>query len=572
MKRAGRKIVVFILALVMCLGILPAGVQRASATTIISSVKFNGLIGPMTDGSAQTTLADIHYQSTGFKVKSMVWQKEDYQLGVFKDISSTQKFEKGNRYRFIVAIEPDSGYEFKVNSQNQPDLEVLASGADPDQVVAIADLDPRKVLAVISQPYVCEFSYIRDVQVSGFVAPVAGEKAITKEDLIVPSDAQYTVKKIEWLNHTDGHKLCPEGFTFEPGYKYYADILLQSKDSNKYRFIGGRAGYGEELKTLAIYDLDKKNVLDPEYDFVDDRDDGKLGNISTMDFEPKLKITFDANGGSGSMKDVLTEYGSSYALPACTFTAPQGKIFDKWDAGAAGASITLKDNLILKAIWKDAGPKDSPYPAAKVSPENPIPLENIEAAIPTRKNDKDLNCSTFSLLQAKGSPKGSNAIKLKWQPVEGADGYIIYGNKCGKKYHYEKLKTTAKTSFKQKKLKKGTYYKYIVVAFKGDQALAASKTIHVATTGGKVGNNTGVRLNKTKATIKRKKTTKVKATLLQSNLRVKKHRAVAFESSDYRIATVTQKGKIKGVKKGTCYIYAYAQNGMCTKIKVKVKK
>lgn len=471
-----------------------------------------------------------------------------------------------------MAIEADPGYEFKVNSQNQPELEVLASGAAPDQVQKIGNLDPKKTLAVISKPYACDFSYIRDVQVSGFVAPVAGEKAITKEDLIVPSDAQYTVKKIEWLNHTDGHKLCPEGFTFEPGYKYYADILLQSKDGNKYRFIHGRAGYGEELKTLAIYDSDKKNVLDPDYDYISDRDEGKLGNLSTMDFDPLLRITFDANGGSGSMSSVLTEYGTSYTLPKSSFTAPQGKEFDKWDLGTPDTKVTLKDSITLKAVWKDAGPKDSPYPAAKVSPENPIPLASIEAAVPTRKNDKDLKCSTFSLLQAKGSPKGNNAIKLKWQPVEGAEGYIIYGNKCGKKNHYEKLKTTAKTSFKQKKLKKGTYYKYIVVAFKGDQALAASKTIHVATTGGKVGNNTGVRLNKTKATIKRKKSTKVKATLLKSNLPVKKHRVVAFESSDYRIATVTQKGKIRGVRKGTCYIYAYAQNGTCTKIKVKVKK
>ena len=177
-----------------------------------------------------------------------------------------------------------------------------------------------------------------------------------------------------------------------------------------------------------------------------------------------------------------------------------------------------------------------------------------------------------SLLQAKGEPKGETSIKLSWKKVKGAAGYIIYGNKCGKKNHYVKLKTTAKTSYKQKKLEKGTYYKYIVVAFNGDQALAASKTIHVATNGGKIGNNTAVTLDKKKLTIKRKKKAAVKAILRHGPLPVKNHRAVAFESGDYRIATVTSKGKIKGVKKGTCYIYAYAQNGMCAKVKVKVKK
>ena len=37
------------------------------------------------------------------------------------------------------------------------------------------------------------------------------------------------------------------------------------------------------------------------------------------------------------------------------------------------------------------------------------------------------------------------------------------------------------------------------------------------------------------------------------------------------VATVTNKGVIKGKKKGTCYIYVYAQNGISKKVKVTVK-
>ena len=33
----------------------------------------------------------------------------------------------------------------------------------------------------------------------------------------------------------------------------------------------------------------------------------------------------------------------------------------------------------------------------------------------------------------------------------------------------------------------------------------------------------------------------------------------------------SSKGVIKGKKKGTCYIYAYAQNGVFAKIKVTIK-
>ena len=50
-----------------------------------------------------------------------------------------------------------------------------------------------------------------------------------------------------------------------------------------------------------------------------------------------------------------------------------------------------------------------------------------------------------------------------------------------------------------------------------------------------------------------------------------KYRKIAFESGNTKIATVTNKGVIKGKKKGTCYVYVYAQNGISKKVKVTVK-
>ena len=41
-------------------------------------------------------------------------------------------------------------------------------------------------------------------------------------------------------------------------------------------------------------------------------------------------------------------------------------------------------------------------------------------------------------------------------------------------------------------------------------------------------------------------------------------------STNTKIATVTKNGRIKAKKKGTCYIYVYAQNGVYKKIKVVV--
>jgi len=50
--------------------------------------------------------------------------------------------------------------------------------------------------------------------------------------------------------------------------------------------------------------------------------------------EPQCTISFDANGGSGSMADATANIGIAYTLPESGFTAPSGKEFDKWAIGS----------------------------------------------------------------------------------------------------------------------------------------------------------------------------------------------------------------------------------------------
>ena len=206
--------------------------------------------------------------------------------------------------------------------------------------------------------------------------------------------------------------------------------------------------------------------------------------------------------------------------------------------------------------------------SSDISPENPTPAAQMESGIITAKSDADQAGSTFSLLQAKGTPKSNTAISLTWKKVPGATAYIIYGNKCGKTNRMKKIKTTKKLSFTVSKLKKGTYYKYLIVAVRDNDALAISKTIHVATNGGKVGNNTTVTLSRKSLSLKVGKSKKITAKLKGS--KVKTHRKIAWESSNVSVAKVSKAGKITAVGKGTCIVYAYAQNGVCKGIKVKV--
>ena len=76
-------------------------------------------------------------------------------------------------------------------------------------------------------------------------------------------------------------------------------------------------------------------------------------NYSTETFT----VTFDKNGGSGSMADVTKSTGETYVLPACGFTAPTGKEFKAWEVGGAqkavGETITVNSNITVKAIWAD---------------------------------------------------------------------------------------------------------------------------------------------------------------------------------------------------------------------------
>ena len=205
-----------------------------------------------------------------------------------------------------------------------------------------------------------------------------------------------------------------------------------------------------------------------------------------------------------------------------------------------------------------------------------------EKAILTAATDEGPAGTKYGPLKLRSTKQTKKSITLKWNKVKGATKYVIYGNQCGRTIKMKKLATvTGKTrTFKQvagKKIKKGKYYKFLVVAFdKNDLVVSASKVVHVASKGGKVGNYKRVSIKKpvlVKAkALKPGKKLKLKAKAVNtSRLIVKKHRAIYYESSDSKIATVSKKGVITARKKGTCYVYAYAQNGVCKAVKIIVR-
>ena len=70
-----------------------------------------------------------------------------------------------------------------------------------------------------------------------------------------------------------------------------------------------------------------------------------------------VTITFNGNGGTGTMDSVTVKAGANYTLPACGFTEPEGKQFNGWSTSADGSVISgttyeVSSDTTFYAIWE----------------------------------------------------------------------------------------------------------------------------------------------------------------------------------------------------------------------------
>ena len=194
----------------------------------------------------------------------------------------------------------------------------------------------------------------------------------------------------------------------------------------------------------------------------------------------------------------------------------------------------------------------------------------------------------YGNLKARSVTQTNNSIKVEWSRLSGADGYIVYGSQCngnGKAYKYKKLATitNGKTrTWTHTKLKKATYYKYIVKAYKlvdGKKVITdISVSVHAVTKGGNYGvakavsvTKIGNKKNVTEVILKKGKTAQITAAEVKKDKKIKHHRKLCYESSNPNVATVTANGMIKAIGKGNCTVWVYAQNGVYKAITVTVK-
>ena len=180
-------------------------------------------------------------------------------------------------------------------------------------------------------------------------------------------------------------------------------------------------------------------------------------------------------------------------------------------------------------------------------------------------------------------------IRIKWGKVPKADGYQVYVAYCSTKFKKKPTKTikgNKVTSVKIKKiggkkldLKKN--FKVYIVAYKNKDGkkvrIAKTITGHVVGRKNKAYTNAkNIKLTKKKYSIKVGKKAKIKAKTILVDKKKKQltdahAKEFRYESTDKSIATVSKKGKVKGVSKGTCKIYVYSRNGYAKAATVTVK-
>ena len=192
----------------------------------------------------------------------------------------------------------------------------------------------------------------------------------------------------------------------------------------------------------------------------------------------------------------------------------------------------------------------------------------------------------FGRLKVRSVNQTKTSITLEWSKLDGVDGYLVYGNRCNtstKTYKYKKLATiTNGRTWTHKNLKKGTFYKYIVKAYRivdGKKVVTdTSASIHVITQGSKYGiaksvsvTKIGNKKNVSKITLKKGKTAQITAKEIKKDKKIRHHRNLCYESSNTAVATVTPEGLLQAVGKGTCTIWVYAQNGVYAALTVTVK-
>ncbi len=188
-------------------------------------------------------------------------------------------------------------------------------------------------------------------------------------------------------------------------------------------------------------------------------------------------VAFDGNGAtSGSMANQTFTYDTALTLTSNSYTR-SNYVFNGWNTAKDGSGTAYTDGQSVLNLTSTANATVTLYAQWKS-------VEDAASALASSSSGEgDVSGSSFCDLLARSTKQTKTSITLKWKKIKEADGYIIYGNKCGKtfilkakevnkskniavhrKICYESTDTSVATVNKNGKIKavaKGSCYVYV---------------------------------------------------------------------------------------------------------------
>ena len=309
----------------------------------------------------------------------------------------------------------------------------------------------------------------------------------------------------------------------------------------------------------------------------------------------KVKVTVNKAAGKTPSADAVKTANAS------SVSASDGKlIFDgkntyqysaddgvTWTDVKDATSVSVKAGTYKIRIAGDENNEPGEPITVKVTVAIPETTKVPQSASVVTPEEEEK--ATLAMNEGLKISQTKSKINISWGKVDTAAGYDVYVQYCGSNFKKEPTAGTNKTDVtkvtvnkingKELNLKKN--YKIYIEAYKlvDGKKVSLAKTITGHIVGRKNTAYTNVKmikLAKSKYTVKAGKTATIKAkTVLVDKRKKQLSNAHAtqfrYASSDNKIATVSKKGKIKGIAKGQCSVYVYARNGYARKITVTVK-
>ncbi|MDY2589964.1 MAG: Ig-like domain-containing protein, partial [Agathobacter sp.] len=261
------------------------------------------------------------------------------------------------------------------------------------------------------------------------------------------------------------------------------------------------------------------------------------------------------------------------------------------ESGSSNTEESGQNNGASSNNTEESGQNNEPIPSDIVLDEEVEEADEPEAAEEEEEFDEeDIEENSDNLDKLAKATWSKNKFKVSWGKVDTATGYDIFAVSCGKKITNKSLVKTVRgykntsatiTKIEGKNVSTKKNYKVQIKAFKikngVKEYIGNSMLYSVAGTSNTTYTNAkSVKVTSKSITLKKGKTTQIKAEIVKlskkKKLFPKKYgSALRYKSTNSDVATVNSSGKVKAKKKGTCYIYVIALNGVKTAIKITVK-